>query len=160
MDKKYQIAFSEVLDIINKSEKEISEKIPQKFILFLEEYRDTSYTSKIDYENEDWMDHLKPETLSLIALIYRDYVASAEEKKLFIKEQNEKLQQIEEELRIKYNPDNIFENSKSSNNQNEEKNVKNEDNTNYDNKQLIEYEGGFFRKLINKVLIFLRIKVK
>lgn len=151
MDKKYQIAYSEALLIINNSEQEIKNKIPKSFIKFLEDNKDSEYTPNFNFDEDDWFEKLTPETKAVVALIYRDYVATPEDKEAFIKDQNDKLIQAEEELRKKYNPDDIFKNNQVS------QPVDNDDSIHTDN-QLVEYKEGFFKKLINKILAFLKIK--
>ena len=80
MENDYGKIFAEVLDIINNSEK------------------------------EDWDNNISEETKEILALIYRDYIVSPEERKELIKEEAEFEKQKELELREKYNPDNLFKN--------------------------------------------------
>lgn len=80
MENNYGKIFAEVLDIINNSEK------------------------------EDWDNNISEETKEILALIYRDYIVSPEERKELIKEEAEFEKQKELELREKYNPDNLFKN--------------------------------------------------
>ena len=91
MDKKYQIAYSEALLIINNSEQEIKNKIPKSFIKFLEDNKDSEYTPNFNFDEDDWFEKLTPETKAVVALIIRDYVATPEDKEAFIKDQNDKI---------------------------------------------------------------------
>ena len=110
MENDYGKIFAEVLDIINNSEKEVKEKIPQKLYQQLEKNTDKSYEVNIDYSREDWDNNISEETKEILALIYRDYIVSPEERKELIKEEAEFEKQKELELREKYNPDNLFKN--------------------------------------------------
>lgn len=89
MENDYGKIFAEVLDIINNSEKEVKEKIPQKLYQQLEKNTDKSYEVNIDYSREDWDNNISEETKEILALIYRDYIVSPEERKELIKEEAE-----------------------------------------------------------------------
>lgn len=151
MEKKYNMAFSETLEILYKSEPKILNKIPKKLLEFLEENKDNTYNSDIIFK-ENWIKKLRPETCSIIALIYKKYIATEEEKRNFIKFQKEKSIVLEEELRKKYNYDDMFKRDSSNN-----ENIIKEENTE-NNKELKIYKKSFFREIINKILIFLKIK--
>ena len=73
-------------------------------------FKDKSYKVNIDYSKEDWDNNISEETKEILALIYRDYIVSPEERKELIKEEAEFEKQKELELREKYNPDNLFKN--------------------------------------------------
>lgn len=110
MENNYGKIFAEVLDIINNSEKEVKAKIPEKLYQQFEKNTDKSYKVNIDYSKEDWDNNISEETKEILALIYRDYIVSQEERKELIKEETELEKQKELELREKYNPDNLFKN--------------------------------------------------
>ena len=110
MENNYGKIFAEVLDIINNSEKEVKAKIPEKLYQQFEKNTDKSYKVNIDYSKEDWDNNISEETKEILALIYRDYIVSPEERKELIKEEAEFEKQKELELREKYNPDNLFKN--------------------------------------------------
>ena len=132
MEKFNAKAVSEVIEILNHTDKEIVEKIPQNFIEFLFENADKDYIPNIDFYDENWEKSIQEDTKAILALLYRDYIVSKEEK----------LKQ-ERELREKYNPDNIFK----------KKNV--DKNMQIDNVQLIEIkETSWFKRTLNKILDF------
>lgn len=135
----YGEAFSEVIEVINNSSKSVKEKIPDGFVQFLQQNKDENYIVNINFNDDKWEETVKKETRTILALIYRDYLVSEEErKKLIIEEQKEKAK-YEEEQREKYNPDNIFKE------QNQEKTIiKNET-------SLVEYKESIFKKIINKI---------
>lgn len=143
MEKFNAKAVSEVIEILNHTDKEIVEKIPQNFIEFLFENADKDYIPNIDFYDENWEKSIQEDTKAILALLYRDYIVSKDEKiKLLKEEQEEKLKQ-ERELREKYNPDNIFK----------KKNV--DKNMQIDNVQLIEIqETSWFKRTLNKILDF------
>ena len=105
-------AVSEVIDVLKHSEIEVTQKIPKKFIEFLTKNSDRDYIPNIDYSKENWENSIEEDAKVLIALIYRDYIMSEEEKEKVIEE----AERQEQEIREKYNPDNLFKkNSKIEN---------------------------------------------
>lgn len=146
MDDVYREAFAEVLEVLNNSNQEILEKIPERFITFLNENKEQSYVAKIDFTDDNWDDSIKKETQAILALIYRDYIVAPEERVRLLNEEREEQIRIENELREMYNPENIFKNKKSQ--------VKS---TN-DSVDLIEYKESFLKKIINKIKIIFKIK--
>lgn len=103
MEEVYKEAFVEVLDIINHTELKLVNKISKSFLKFLEENRSLNYESKIDFNNINWQDTVKPQTQEVIALIYRDYLVSDEKRIELTKE-------AERELAEKYSYDKLFQN--------------------------------------------------
>lgn len=105
MKKEYKEALSEVNIVLENTQTEILDKIPANFIKFIKENQDKNY--KIELENGKSLieQNLKKETREILALIYRDYICSPEEReKLLIAEQEEK-NKIEKEKQEKYNID-------------------------------------------------------
>ena len=87
--------------------------------------------------------NISVEANSVIIALFRDYFAAdtQREKLKNILEQNE--MRYQEELREKYNPDNIFK-KRNQENEIEENRIQNE-------VALIEYKESMFRKFINKL---------
>ena len=108
MEENYEAAFCEVLEVIAHSEPQVKEKIPQSFIDFLIENRDPNYDPVIDFTDPKWDEKLRVEARAVIGLIYRDFIASKDEKDAFIALEKEAAIKAEKELRERYNPDNIF----------------------------------------------------
>lgn len=114
MDNVYREAFAEVLEVLKNSNKNIVEKIPEKFITFLSQNKDNNYIVKIDFTDANWDDSIKQETQAILALVYRDYIVSPEERTRLLAEEKEEQIRIENELREKYNPDNIFKRNQTT----------------------------------------------
>ncbi len=131
---------SEVIEILNHTDKEIVKKIPQNFINFLFDNSEDNYKPNINFYDVDWKNHLQENTQAILALIYRDYILSGDEREELLKtEQEDKLKQ-EKELQEKYNPDNLF------------KMKSDKIETQISNKQLIEVKkSSWFRKILNKI---------
>lgn len=130
---------NEVYDIIYNMETELFNKIPKGFINIIEQNRDTNFNCNIDYSKSINEQELQRETRIILSLIYRDYLCSENERKKIVEQDNEELRQMEQELREKYNPDNLFKNKQNVNIEQPEI-------------QLIKYEKvNFFTKIINKI---------
>ena len=89
-------ALAEVEDILNNSEKDIQEKVPDKFKKMLENNKDKNYVVNIDYSVSINKQNLLQETREILALIYRDYLCNKEEKRKLIEENDEKLKEKSE----------------------------------------------------------------
>ncbi len=136
-------AVSEVIEILNHTDKEIVEKIPQKFIDFLFENEDKDYTPNIDFYDENWEKFIQEDTQAILALLYRDFIVSKDERMKLLKEEQEEKLKLENESREKYNPDSIFKKRNT------------EDNIQINNVQLVEIkEMSWFKRVLNKILKF------
>ena len=136
-------AVSEVIEILNHTDKEIVEKIPQKFIDFLFENEDKDYIPNNDFYDENWENFIQEDTQAILALLYRDYIVSEDEKMKLLKEEQEEKLKIENELREKYNPDNIFKKNNT------------EETIQINNVQLVEIkETSWFKRVLDKILKF------
>lgn len=140
MDSAYSQAFTEVLEVLNNSEKNIVSRIPKSFLEFLNQYKDKNYKVEIDFSNENWDEQVKKETQAILALIYRDYIVSQEERERLLLEEREEQKRIENELREKYNPDNLFKNKTDNIENNTNKSV-----------EMVKYKESIFKKIISKI---------
>lgn len=110
MKQEYREAFTEVNEIIKLMPIELVNKIPTKFREMMEEERDKTYLPDIKEPLEKCK--LKNETVIILGLIYRDFLCLPEERKKLQEKDAKELQvaqqALEQEIRQKYNPDNIF----------------------------------------------------
>ena len=143
----YSIAFSEVLDVLQHAEIDIIEKIPLEIIKKLKENSSKEYTSKID-DIDNFS--ISQKAKSILAVIYQDYLCDKEEKQNFktILLKNEI--NYQEQLKEKYNSDNIFEKQQIL-----EKNSKK-----VQNLQIIERKESFIKNIINKIKAFIKLNKK
>lgn len=112
-------AFSEVDTILDYSSEEIKNKIPNNFKQLIKNNKDVDYKLVLDEKKPLNEQKLLIETREILALIYRDYLCSEDERKELIIANNQKLEEINE----KYDIQNIFEQRKnkvSIDNRNEE----------------------------------------
>ena len=137
MDNVYSQAFTEVLEVLKNSEKSIISKIPANFIDFLNKYKDKNYMVEIDFSDENWDDKVKKETQALLALIYRDYIVSQKDRERLLIEEREEQKRIENEIREKYNLDNLFKERVDNNTNN--------------NVEIVKYKESILKKFKNKL---------
>lgn len=87
----YRNAFKEVHEILKNTDEELVEKIPKKFLTFIEENMNNEYECNIQSDVDIDKQNLLKETEAILALIYRNYWATEEEKQEFeLKDQAEK----------------------------------------------------------------------
>lgn len=119
MKQEYKEAFSEVNEIIKMMPDELVNKIPNKFKEILEEERAKEYNPNIQEPLEK--QRLKNETIIILGLIYRDFLCSPDEKIKLQEKDARELKEVqkalEEELREKYNPDDIFKSKREVKNE-------------------------------------------
>ncbi len=142
MTKEYRIALSEVNAILKLSSIEVIHNVPYKLRKYIVQNMDKTFKANIDMsknlENQDISNKAK----NILALIYRDYLVSNEEKnKLII---NEKQMQTERQKQIRelYNPDNIFKKKHEINEQQES------------TAMVVVKEKNIFTKILHKIKSF------
>ena len=98
----------------------------------------------MEKENNNW-----------IATIIKTYIATEEDKAEIEKEEQKQLNEIENEKHLKYNPDNIFKNKESK----PKLAISSIEIEDISTDMIVsEKEEPIFRKIINKILKFLKIK--
>lgn len=113
MEREYEEAFSEVDEVLKLMPIDLLSKIPVQFRKVISENKDTNYKVNIKEPLEE--QNLKKETIVILGLIYRDFLASPEEKeKLQIKDAEE-LKRIEQEMQEQYDIENIYKKRKKRN---------------------------------------------
>ena len=138
----YGIAYAEVLEVLKYISLENYNKIPKNYITYMEENCDEkstfTYNIAIPFEKQD----LSDDTKNILAMLYRLFWASDEDKKRFEYIDKQNIQK-RKEINQKYSPENVFKNRNSDvkyNNINKEKN------------EIIEYkENNWIKKLFIKI---------
>lgn len=104
MNDTYECSYVEILEILKHIPKEEYDKIPKQLIEFFEEYKDKTY--------QYIYNPISPKTLrktdAIIVSLYKDYIASDDEKMQIEKRLMENLEKSENEKRKQYNPDDLF----------------------------------------------------
>ena len=128
MNRKTKEIYSEVYQVLNFLGNEYIDKLPKSLVNMLEKKRDINYEPKYTEDIPLNKQNIKKETISIIALLHLNYWCENENEKFELKQifkNNEDM--YENELRKKYNPDNIFK------------------------KHVQEYKESIFKRLINKI---------
>lgn len=126
--------------ILEYTSEDLKNKIPKKFLEFLQSIQSKTY--KFEYDKTKKLDEqkLKPKTRGLIALVYQDYICNDAEKEEYIQKSQKIIQQIEENKREKYNPNDIFKDKKIDNDKDTTNTV-----------EIAEYKKSIIKKIINKI---------
>lgn len=103
--------YSEVYDILNILGTDYIEKIPKKLYTHIERERNKSKINNFFVDKSIESKNISDETLDFIAYLNMQYWTNEEERKRLIKKYSENDFMIEQELRKKYNSDNIFKKS-------------------------------------------------
>ena len=140
MNSLYQI--SEILKYITPT---LKARIPKKIISYIESNKSKDYSWKIDKTLPLEKQELLPTTKELITVLYKDYMCDDISKLKLNKVLNENQIKYENEVREKYNPDNIFK----------ERNKSYETNKmTMENNEIVSYKESFLSKIINKLKSF------
>jgi len=115
--KEFADSSAEINKILSYLPVEYVEKIPIELRDFLKKVESKDYITNIDpYKTLDKQD-IKPKTKTILTVIYRNYWCTIEERQELDKILIENDKKYEQELRERYNPDNIFK-AKTKNIQN------------------------------------------
>ena len=126
--------------ILEYTSEDLKNKIPKKFLDFLQSIQSETY--KFEYDKTKKLDEqkLKPKTRGLIALVYQDYICNDTEKEEYIQKSQKLIKQIEESKREKYNPNDIFKDKKIENDKDTTNTV-----------EIVEYKESIIKRIIRKI---------
>ena len=137
-------AMAEVIYYLKGIRQEDVDKIPKKFIQFLNENASEEYICNFDYNKPLKELNILDETRGIIGMICYNYWCVDEiQKKQYIDRLNINEIKYQQMLHEKYNPDNLFKNKN-------EKNIEDSAITT----EMIEYKENIFKKLILKIKRF------
>lgn len=155
VNERYSVAMSETLHYLKGINQKDLDRIPNKFIQFLNDNCLIDYECNFDYTKPLKELDISNEARGLIAMICLNYWCTNEEQKeIFKKHLTENELKYQEKLRKKYNPDNIFNNKP-----NYVKESIKESNIQEGNMAMVEYiELKWYQKIFNKILYIFRKK--
>lgn len=131
-------AYTEVYTILQELNEEEYSKIPPEIVETIEENMNKEYEFMLDDELELKEQQMLPETKAILFNLFRDYLATTEQKEKIIKMQNEERQKNELKKQQNYNVD-VFQNKTKIST----KTIENQDN------ELIKYKESIFSKICN-----------
>jgi len=138
MKEVYREAFSEIDEIFKLMPISFINKIPIKFRDMIHNEKSKEYQPIIEEPLENYT--LKDETIIILSLIYRDFLCSKEEKERLKMRDAQRMKEVEEELREKYNVDNLFKNRQQ---------VHENKQTQINNSLLVIEEEKWYKKIFN-----------
>ena len=143
MTNELAIASAEINDILQYLSDEQVNKIPKEMRLFLEEKADINYIAHIDPNKRIIDQDITSKTRDILVVFYRNYWVNDEKRKEVDKILIENEQKHQEELRKRYNPDNLFKNEiKPTRYENQES----------EQLEIVKYnKESIFIKIINKI---------
>ncbi len=140
MDREYNYAVAELLDLLKNTEDELINKVPTNLIDIWEKQVPEDYKSKDMLTEEDWENiELAQKTKALIGMVYRNYWCNAEERKMYdeILRKNEEKRQAE--LKEKYKEEDLY------------RPVHQEEATVDEENEMIVYKDNIIIRIINKI---------
>ncbi len=108
----YSEAIAEVLDILKHTNKNDVNRIPSDFMEFLNANTSKTYKPSLDHTKKIKDMKLKVKTKAILAIIYKKFWCNSKELEQFNRILKENDIKRDEELRKKYNPDNLFKSKK------------------------------------------------
>ena len=138
-------AYTEVYTILQDLNEEEFNKIPAEIIETIEANRNEEYEYELDDELELKKQPMLPETKAILFNLFRDYLATPEQKAKIIRMQNEERQKNELKKSKMYSTD-VFENKEEKKIETPEKEIV----------QLVKYKENIFKKILNKIKSFLK----
>ena len=136
-------AYAEVYTILQELNEEEYNKIPPEVIKTIEANRNEDYEYELDDELELKDQPMLPETKAILFNLFRDYLATPEQKAKIIRMQNEARQKNELKKQQMYNTD-VFAN----------KPKENLAENNNEIMQIVEYKESIFKRILNKIKSF------
>lgn len=121
MENNYRQALTEVLEVLNHTDKKLIERIPKDLAIFLLKNQDKQYKPQIDFSLDNWETLLKNETQALLAYIYKEYMLDENEKNALLNDEN--MIQKGEEMLKKYGSEDLFNNNDAPKYNGNEQNV-------------------------------------
>lgn len=115
MSDKIRKAYSEVYEILQLLDDEFIDKVPKKFMEFIEKEKDNAYIPNIKPNVSLEEQELLEDTINILAMLKLDYWCENEaEKQELLDILNKNEIEYQQELREKYNPDSLFKNKNKS----------------------------------------------
>ena len=136
-------AYTEAYTILQELNEEEYNKIPPEVINAIEENKNEEYEYELDDELELKDQPMLPETKAILFNLFRDYLATPEQKAKIIRMQNEARQKNELKKQQMYNTD-VFANRQKENFSKPAN----------ETMQIVEYKESIFKRILNKIKSF------
>lgn len=107
-DKKYAVAYKEIIEILRYINKEDVNKIPREMLDMFETNQDKNYNFKVDTSKSFNEQNISKEAKAILANIFRDYWATEYQRDRIIKREKYERELLEQKKRERYNLDKLF----------------------------------------------------
>lgn len=134
-------AYKEIYEILKIFPKELVDRIPKYKLDYIKQNMDESYEYNITKETFDGKTMLD-ETAAILAILFRDYWATEKQKNKIINYHNTQREKIVNEIKEKYDPENVFKQRRIEQEKIDEKK---------ENLSVVEYKENIFKKLFHKI---------
>ena len=142
----YSKSLYQINEILKYMAPNLKARIPKKFISYFENNKSQEYSWAIDKSLPLEKQDLLPTTKEILPVLYRDFICDDIERVKLEKTLSNNELKYQEELRKKYNPDNIFKDRQKATEYVE---------TQTKSIEITPYKESFFSKIISKIkLIF------
>ena len=138
---KVSCAYKEIYEILKIFPKELVDKVPKYKLDYIKQNMDESYEYNITIETFDGRTMLD-ETAAILAILFRDYWATEKQKDKIINYHNTQREKMANEIKEKYDPENVFKQRRIEQEKIDEKK---------ENLSVVEYKENIFKKLFNKI---------
>ncbi len=105
---KQKNVYAEAFVILKHLEDDAYNKIPKEVMLAIEENRNLEYNYEMNEDLDLEKQPMMQETKAVLFNIYKDYIATPEEKAIIEKDLQRQREEINQLKKEKYNPDDIF----------------------------------------------------
>lgn len=139
----YKRAYTEVIEIIKYFPNEEYAKIPLEKINYYKENMDKDYNFQINPNIELEKQNISKEANAILVTLFNDYFATDKQKEILNNLLKQNQQKLEKQKQEKYNPSNLFMQSKT-----QQQNTVTLQKNNSEN-SLVEIKEKFFTKFIN-----------
>ena len=136
-------AYTEVYTILQELNEEEYNKIPPEVVEAIKVNRNEEYKYELDDELELKEQSMLPETKAILFNLFRDYLATPEQKAKIIRMQNEERQKNELKKQQRYNTD-VFSNKQKENIAKQNNEVT----------QIVKYKENLFKRILDKIKRF------
>ena len=134
-------AYKEIYEILKIFPKELVDRIPKYKLDYIKQNMDESYEYNITKESFDGKTMLD-ETAAILAILFRDYWATEKQKNKIINYHNTQREKIVNEIKEKYDPENVFKQRRI-----EEEKI----DAKKENLSVVAYKENIFKRLFNKI---------
>ncbi len=107
-------AYTETIEIINQLSQEDYAKIPISYIEYLEKNKNANYSFKYDTSKTFNEQNILKETKSILFYLFEKFGATDIQKEKIQNFKNDYYKKIEQEKRLKYNPDDILKRNENN----------------------------------------------